>query len=75
MIYTKIFLEQEYLQKQKPLKQIGKENKTSAKTVHKYMKKFGIPRRSFQESQQLALKNGRATHPTKGKKRNIKTKV
>ena len=54
---------------------IAKELNTYPKKIERILKKNGEPLRSRSESQSLAIKNGRAKHPTKGLTRSEEDKI
>jgi len=54
---------------------LAKELETYPKKIERILKKNGQPLRSRSESQSLAIKNGRAKHPTKGRQRNEDEKL
>ena len=54
---------------------LAKELETYPKKIERILKKNGQPLRIRSESQSLAIKNGRAKHPTKGRQRNEDEKL
>lgn len=48
--------------------QIAEELNTNSSKILRAIRYLGLPRRSYSESQKLALEHGRSKHPTKGKK-------
>ncbi len=54
---------------------IAKDLGTYAKKIERILKKNNEPIRSKSESAKLAIKSGRSTHPTKGKKRTAEEKL
>lgn len=67
--FTKPFLEQEYITKQKSIGQIAKEVKVGPSVIRRHLIYFAIPIRSASEAQALAESSGRRKNPTKGRKR------
>lgn len=67
--FTKPFLEQEYISKQKSIGQIAKEVKVGPSVIRRHLIYFAIPIRSASEAQALAESSGRRKNPTKGRKR------
>lgn len=61
-------LYEEYVVNQKTVNEIANQYKIGSWKVGDLLRQYGIPKRSKAESQSLALKKGRAPHPTKGKK-------
>ena len=54
---------------------IAKELETYPKKIERILKKNGIKLRSKSEAQALAIKSGRAKHPTEGKERSEEQKT
>lgn len=75
MSLTREWLEAEYVQKERSFGDIATELNTYANAVRRTAIKMGIKPRDKSEAQSSALKAGRHTHPTKGKKRSDKTKL
>jgi hypothetical protein len=71
----KEYIYQEYIVKQRSFQDIAVENKTYPNAVRRQAIKLGIPIRSREEAQSIALSSGRATHPTAGKKRTDEDKA
>ncbi len=65
----KVYLLEEYERQGRSVHEISEERFTYPMLVFRALKSHGIPRRSKGEAQKVALQNGRATHPTKGKKK------
>ncbi len=57
-----------YVNQQKSMGEIATEFKTNISKIRRALMFLGVEIRSWAESQKIALSNGRAKHPTKGKK-------
>lgn len=68
-LLDKKWLEQEYTKKKRSDKDIAEELNTYANRVRRARIKLGIESRGRSDAQSAALKSGRHTHPTRGRKR------
>lgn len=66
---------EQYLGKQRALEEIAEELGTYSNKLRRMLRAHGTKLRTKGEAQKLAIQNGRAQHPTKGKKRSQETKV
>jgi very-short-patch-repair endonuclease len=64
-----------YLKKNMSFKQMASELSTYPNKIRRDAKSFGIAIRDKSEAQKNALNNGNHKHPTKGKQRDIETKI
>ena len=68
-------IESMYLKNNMSFSEIAKDLGTYPNKVRRDAKRFGIPIRSRSQAAKLALKEGRSTHPTEGKKHSEDTKL
>lgn len=73
-IITYEFLIEHYVEKLKSTYEIAEEFKTYPNKIRRALTGFGIPIRDKSKAQSEAIKTGRCTHPTKGKKTSEITK-
>lgn len=73
---TKEYLIEQYIVQNKSPQQIATENGIPhANTIRRLIKKMDIKVRNKSDAQKKAIKSGRTSHPTKGKKRDKETKL
>lgn len=71
---NKSYLIEQYTVEGKSTYAIGKALNVNAKKVQRALQSLGVDLRGYKEAQQLAIKKGRAKHPTKGKKMSASSK-
>ena len=69
------FVIKQYTKDDKSTHEIAKSLNTYPNKIRRILKKHGVSLRSKGEAQSVALKSGRATHPTKGKERTDEEKL
>lgn len=74
LLDSREWLYEEYIVREKSTTKISSELGTYTKRVVRALVKHGIPIRPKEESQAIALKSGRAKHPTKGESRPPETR-
>jgi very-short-patch-repair endonuclease len=65
----------QYFNKEKSIVSIAEELNTYPNKIRRIILKSGLELRNKSDSQRIALKEGRASHPTEGKERNEETKA